>query len=83
MSEPELPAELLKLLMDRQDRNMREIKELLFYWPNFRKHIAFGDLGAAIGFADMMGCDVEGFLRKMRATEPKPTPIEPGPRSAS
>ena len=64
-------------------RQMKVFVAMIDRWPNFRKHIGYALLGGAIGAADMMGCDVEGFLVNLRKREPRPTPIEPGPRSAS
>lgn len=81
--EPDVPPELLRLLTEENDRQMNVLTRLLERWPNFRGHIASYQLGAAIGLADMMGEDVEGFIAHLRAQVPKPSPIAPGPRSAS
>lgn len=79
MSEPDLPSEALAECLSQ----MKVFVAMIDRWPNFRKHIGYALLGGAIGAADMMGCDVEGFLVYLRKREPRPTPIEPGPRSAS
>ncbi len=83
MSEPPLPSAATAEVCAELDRQLKAFVRLVERWPNFRKHIALAMLGAAIGTADMMGCDVEGFLRSLREREPKPTPIEPGPRVSS
>jgi len=83
MSEPPVPDQLQQAIRELQARHLREILALMKQWPNFRGNIAMAEVGAAVGIADMMGEDVEAFLRWLRASEPKPTPIAPGPRSSS
>lgn len=73
----ELPAGLQEAISAACDANMRELSRLLSEHPDHRKAIAYEFLGAAIAWADMMGCDVEGFLRHLRATFDHPGVLVP------
>jgi len=59
---PELTAEILAISDELAERFGR----LILRWPNFRRHIATAELGAAIALADTFGVDVEGFLAHLR-----------------
>lgn len=50
---------------------------LVNQFPEYRRHIAYAMLGSAIAVADSMGCDVEGFLVKLREHAPKPDVLFP------
>lgn len=78
-----MPRELEVECEAEAERQIDAFKRLVTRWPNFRKHIAYAFLGPVIANVDMMGGDAEGFLAKVRRQFPRPTPIEPGQRSAS
>ena len=62
-------------------RHVHEWATLINRWPNFRLHFAYAMLATAIAVADSFGCDVEGFLVKLREREPKPSVLIP-PKSS-
>ena len=50
-----------------EDVHIKRMSQWLARWPNFRRHAAYVQLGAAIAFADLIGIDVEDFVKKLRA----------------
>lgn len=76
-NEPPMPPEAVAEWDEIQQGELRRFVAFVNKWPNYRMHAAFGLLGAAIGTVDMMGGDVEGFVRHVRANREKPTPLRP------
>ena len=72
-----MPEELRDEWMKEEERHLRAFAACVARWPNFRLHMAYAHLGAAIANVDSFGGDVEGFLRKLRAVEPKPHVLIP------
>lgn len=69
----------LEARMIAEERRHREVLVALAEkYPNYRKHVACGRLGAAIAMADMWGVDVEGFLANLRKKTVKPEALAPG-----
>ena len=58
-------------------RDAEAIVRFIGRWPNARHDVAMAMLGEAIGTADMMGIDVEGFLAHLRKTQPHPGVLVP------
>jgi hypothetical protein len=77
VKDPQLPPEALRELEAEWDRQTQAFCRFIRRWPNFRVHAAYALLGGAVGTADMMGCDVDGWLCRLRQQEPKPAPICP------
>lgn len=77
MNEPKMPAEIDTKFREAESRFIRDLVALLDRHPQFRKSFAYGRLGGAVAFADKMGCDVEGFLAHLRATQEKPPVLVP------
>ena len=67
VSEPKMPPEAEREWLEEERRHIRAISAWLQRWPNFRQTAAYGQLGGAVAFADMMGIDADDFLRKLRA----------------
>jgi hypothetical protein len=83
MTEPLMPDEAKAEVLEETRRHLAAFVRLIGKWPNFRRHVACGFLGAAIAEADKIGVDVEGFLAHIRAKEPRPAVLAPNPKARS
>jgi hypothetical protein len=72
-----MPEEAQSAVYDEIDREAQAFTAFVRQWPDYREHAACAILGAAIGLADVMGVDVEGYLAKLREMEPKPGIMRP------
>lgn len=72
-----LPAKLQAEIDAAQEANLKRIAALVASYPQYREAIAIAEVGAAVGVADVMGADADGFLRELRATRPRPAPLKP------
>jgi hypothetical protein len=69
--------EIERLMYAEERRHVAEIKSIVQRWPEYRLHLAYALLGGAVAVVDTFGGDVEGWLKKLRETEPRPDVIEP------
>lgn len=59
------------------DRQTKAVVDIVSRWPEYRSHIAYAMLGAAVATCDTFGLDVEGWLAALRAHTPKPDALVP------
>lgn len=76
-TELKMPIEVSVDWYAEEDRQQAAFFAFTKKWPNFRQHAAYAMLGVAIATADMMGIDVEAFLRSIREQNPHPGVLVP------
>ena len=81
MTEPKMPPEVEAEWKLEESRHIGAFVRTCARWPNFRLSFAYALLGSAVAMVDSMGGDADGFLRNLRAQEPKPAPMLP-PRAS-
>lgn len=82
MSEPltpsgQLPPELERLFEQEDDRHLSVLVALIERFPEYRGHIAIGEVARAVALGDSFGADVDAFISHLRKTERKPDVLVP------
>ena len=71
------PKAFRRAVVAENDRALDVALQIIQRWPAWRKHAACMALGFAVGFADRMGVDAEGFIAELRSKHPRADEIIP------